>query len=72
MFQKVTALSGTKLKEEIAIQLLDGWGNNTNEKGVKVLLGKDPGVKLTPTPQVLKTNPDGSAKFARFAVSGKW
>ncbi|XP_039253574.2 structural maintenance of chromosomes flexible hinge domain-containing protein 1-like isoform X2 [Styela clava] len=67
----VAVLSGTRIQEEIKVQLLDGWGNAARQKGVKVLLGKDSAVKLTPNPGMLLTDIDGVAVFKKFSVSGK-
>ncbi|XP_078492446.1 structural maintenance of chromosomes flexible hinge domain-containing protein 1-like isoform X3 [Ciona intestinalis] len=64
-------LSGTRIRDPITVQLLDGWGNPSPENGVKVLLGKDPGLKLTPSAGVLKTNNDGFVAFQKFSFSGK-
>uniref|UniRef100_H2Z867 SMC hinge domain-containing protein n=1 Tax=Ciona savignyi TaxID=51511 RepID=H2Z867_CIOSA len=69
--QPLPVLSGTRIPDQIKVQLLDGWGNPSPENGVKVLLGKDPGLKLSPAPGVEKTNVEGSATFPRFSLSGK-
>nr|CAB3266390.1 structural maintenance of chromosomes flexible hinge domain-containing protein 1-like [Phallusia mammillata] len=67
----VSVLSGTRLQDQLSVQLLDGWGNPSPEDGVKVLLGKDPSLKLSPAPGVLKTNKNGNATFSKFSVTAK-
>lgn len=70
-FQPLAILSGTRIPEPIKVQLKDGWGNPSPLLGVKVLLGKDSGLKLTPNPGVLSTDETGCATFGKFSVSGK-
>ncbi|CAK8672425.1 unnamed protein product [Clavelina lepadiformis] len=69
--KSISVLNGTKMHTPISVELLDGWGNPSPESGVKILLGRDPGLKLTPTPSVIKTDASGTASFPKFTVSGK-
>ena len=64
-------LSGTKMQEQIEVQLVDGWGYASRLAGVKILLGKESAVKLIPNPGMLYTDESGRAKFNRFSVTAK-
>lgn len=59
------------MQDLIEVQLMDGWGFPATQKGVKILLGKESALKLTPNPGMLLTDEDGYAKFNRFSVSAK-
>jgi len=63
-------LSGTKIKKPIKVQLMDGWGNPCTDTGIKILLGKDSALKLSPTPSMIKSE-NGSASFPVFSVVAK-
>ena len=69
--QAVNVLSGTKIKEAIKVQLIDGWGNKCPDTGVKMLLGKDSSLKLSPPPTMVKSE-NGAATFPVFSVVAKW
>lgn len=71
LLQPHTVLSGSKMQDSIEVQLLDGWGFPAQQKGVKILLGKESALKLTPNPGMLLTDDNGYAKFSRFTVSAK-
>ena len=69
--QPCPILSGTKIKKPIKVQLMDGWNNPSTESGVKILMGKDGSLKLSPPPGMLKSD-NGTATFPIFSVVAKW
>ncbi|XP_042202823.1 structural maintenance of chromosomes flexible hinge domain-containing protein 1 isoform X2 [Callorhinchus milii] len=66
--EPVTVINGKALDQVLVAQLCDTWGNPSPEPLIKVVLIKDSGLKLLPSPQQQKTDENGRVNFGTFQI----
>ncbi|XP_013773590.1 structural maintenance of chromosomes flexible hinge domain-containing protein 1-like isoform X1 [Limulus polyphemus] len=59
----------SRLPSKFVVQLCDSCGNPTPEENVKIMLGLDTDLKITPTTTVQKTDKNGQADFGILTVA---
>ncbi|XP_070535302.1 structural maintenance of chromosomes flexible hinge domain-containing protein 1-like [Ptychodera flava] len=69
--QPLLVYNDCKLEKPLILQLCDEADNPTTDPNAKVLLGKDPRLKLTPSPSQMKADSLGRVNFGRFQVNAE-
>ncbi|XP_046854704.1 structural maintenance of chromosomes flexible hinge domain-containing protein 1-like isoform X2 [Xenia sp. Carnegie-2017] len=69
--QPIGVFNNTRLSKPLTLQLCDCYGNPCLDSNVKIVLNKDSGLKLNPTPSHKKTDEKGQVTFSAFEVSGE-
>ncbi|XP_078396761.1 structural maintenance of chromosomes flexible hinge domain-containing protein 1 [Cetorhinus maximus] len=66
--EPLSVVNGKALDKPLVVQLCDAWGNPSPEPMIKVVLLKESGLKLSPAPQLQKTDENGRASFGSFQI----
>ncbi|XP_060679586.1 structural maintenance of chromosomes flexible hinge domain-containing protein 1 isoform X1 [Hemiscyllium ocellatum] len=66
--ESLSVVNGKTIDKPLVVQLCDAWGNPSPEPMIKVVLLKESGLKLSPTPQLQKTDENGRASFGVFQI----
>nr|XP_015209938.1 PREDICTED: structural maintenance of chromosomes flexible hinge domain-containing protein 1 [Lepisosteus oculatus] len=65
----LTVFNGKELEKPFVVQLCDQWGNLTSDPQVRIALIKDAALQMTPMPQALHVDKNGTATFPVCRVS---